>query len=321
MGGELPTPEAPENPLCPRGSILARVITDSRDSFITNEEDLTIFWPMFPYDMMPIKEGEHVYIIFEDEKREHGLWLTRCPEPANVDNSNLTLGRTKYEEDPGNDFTDIGAEQAVQDMEEDPGAVEQSQEFVVQEVPGFKPRVGDRVIHGSNNTAIIFGRDRPSNSESGEQNNAGTIDIVAGRTIPDDLNMADDLSRLYVSMNTDIDGNLNISVGSPAGPKPSAGLKSDEIRLVARTGMKLVVEGGDVFIEGANIHLGPDAKGESGVLGETLVKLLQDILKAIQQLTVNTAVGPSTPPLNLAAFKAIEQKLNTALSKTVKLKK
>ena len=44
---------------------------------------------------------------------------------------------------------------------------------------------------------------------------------------------------------------------------------------------------------------------------EDLKSILSDILSAIEQLTVNTAVGPSTPPLNLSVFTSIKQRLNS----------
>lgn len=62
-------------PSNPKNSIKARIITDGLDQFI-GDEDLKVFWPMMPeHDSIPIKPGEHVYVTFEDEDYEHGLWL------------------------------------------------------------------------------------------------------------------------------------------------------------------------------------------------------------------------------------------------------
>ncbi len=49
-------------------------------------------------------------------------------------------------------------------------------------------------------------------------------------------------------------------------------------------------------------------KGNSG-----LKKTLNDILTALQLLTVPTGVGPSGIPVNAATFKAIQEDLNNYL--------
>ena len=54
---------------------------------------------------------------------------------------------------------------------------------------------------------------------------------------------------------------------------------------------------------------------EPMVLGDTLATLLEDMLKAIQKLTVMTPVGTSTVPVNIADFAAIQSKLDTIKSK------
>lgn len=50
------------------------------------------------------------------------------------------------------------------------------------------------------------------------------------------------------------------------------------------------------------------SKGSSG-----LKKTLDDLLKAIQQLTVTTGVGPSGPPINIADFLKVQQELKDYL--------
>lgn len=74
----------PENP---RNSVKARVISEGFDKFIS-DDGLRTFWPLFPADhiSIPVKPGEHVYVIFEDRSFEHGLWICRIPghEGANV---------------------------------------------------------------------------------------------------------------------------------------------------------------------------------------------------------------------------------------------
>lgn len=47
--------------------------------------------------------------------------------------------------------------------------------------------------------------------------------------------------------------------------------------------------------------------------GESLKKLLNDLLKAIQQLTVTTPAGPSGVPVNLSAFVDLQTRLSNIL--------
>jgi hypothetical protein len=54
---------------------------------------------------------------------------------------------------------------------------------------------------------------------------------------------------------------------------------------------------------------------EPMVLGDTLAKLLDDMLKAIQAITVITPSGGSSVPVNIADFAAIQAKLDTIKSK------
>ena len=81
----------PENP---RGSVKARVLTDGLDRLLS-DDDLRVFWPMFPQDQfsIPISPGEHVYVIFEDEGFDHGLWISRV---SGHDSANTFVGRSSY---------------------------------------------------------------------------------------------------------------------------------------------------------------------------------------------------------------------------------
>lgn len=305
QGGALE--KDPKYPPNPRNSIQARVITNDRDKDLTDEE-LPVYWPLFTHDVMPLKEGEHVYVIFENNNdKTHGLWLGRIAEPNTVNSINLVPGSKKYLEDDSNELTaGIGAEKAVQGSDVELTTAQPSSEFTSEKVPAFKARVGDRVLEGSNNSMIVLGRDRPNSTTSGEKFTAGTIDLVAGRKDADNMNQDTDLSRIYISMNTDIDKNFGVNVGPAAGPTPSVGLKSDEIRIVARKGFKIVVADklsivveddgkmtiettGDVKLDAPNvvvassaIKLGSDASIEPLVLGNMLVTaVLQPLLTAL----------------------------------------
>lgn len=66
-------------PRNPANSIKARVISKGFDRFFTDAET-RVFWPMVQNDhiSVPIKPGEHVTVIFEDQHYEHGLWLFKA---------------------------------------------------------------------------------------------------------------------------------------------------------------------------------------------------------------------------------------------------
>jgi len=154
-GGRLsgPNTNVPSNFPNPRNSIKARIIGKDR---YKSTDNLGVFWPMFPHDVMPLIEGEHVYVLFENPEEEtSGIWICRIPEPQDVDTANFVDGNEKYK-DSNNA---VGIDQTVADMDTAPDPINRPPEFVVEKVPDFKPRKGDRVIKGSNNTIIILGRD------------------------------------------------------------------------------------------------------------------------------------------------------------------
>jgi hypothetical protein len=72
----LPAQVGPANP---KNSIKARILTDAQDQFYS-DTTLRVFWPFFPEHVsVPIKPGEHVYVIFEDAGMTHGLWVGKIP--------------------------------------------------------------------------------------------------------------------------------------------------------------------------------------------------------------------------------------------------
>lgn len=74
---------------------------------------------------------------------------------------------------------------------------------------------------------------------------------------------------------------------------------------------------GKVNIVSESIH--HNEGEEPMVLGDTLATILDDILKAIQQITVITPVGTSSVPVNIASFASIQAKLDTIKSQISKL--
>jgi len=135
------------------------------------------------------------------------------------------------------------------------------------------------------------------------------------------MDFAGDRSRIYVSQLTNVDTNL-ATINDPGDKVDNTAaiiVKSDEIRIIARNGTKIVVEGGNLHLEGQNIFIGTSAE-QSAVLGDKLKSLLDRVLDAIVAQTHPTPAGTSGPPVNLADFQSIKAELSTALSTTVKIK-
>lgn len=77
IGNKKLSVKAKIGPKNPPNSIKARIITDGLDKFL-NDENLRVFWPFFPDNIsVPVKPGEHVYVIFEDTHQQHGLWISK----------------------------------------------------------------------------------------------------------------------------------------------------------------------------------------------------------------------------------------------------
>jgi hypothetical protein len=78
----------------PRGSVKARILTDAFDALL-EDQDLRVFWPMFPQDLSgtPATPGEHVYVMFEDVGMAHGIWITRV---AGHESANSADGTESY---------------------------------------------------------------------------------------------------------------------------------------------------------------------------------------------------------------------------------
>jgi hypothetical protein len=88
--------QAQVGPANPKNSIKARVLTGGRDQFLA-DQNLKVFWPFFPEHIsIPIKPGEHVYVLFEDKNMAHGLWVGKMPGHEGL---NYKLGQDTYKTD------------------------------------------------------------------------------------------------------------------------------------------------------------------------------------------------------------------------------
>lgn len=98
---------AQTGPKNPQNSIKARIISDGFDQFI-HDDNLRVFWPFFPEHIStPIKPGEHVYVLFEDDSFQHGIWISRIPGHEGV---NYVRGQDTFKknESLASKFGDVG---------------------------------------------------------------------------------------------------------------------------------------------------------------------------------------------------------------------
>lgn len=181
----------------------------------------------------------------------------------------------------------------------------------------FKAPCEDIVAIGQNNAQIVTGRDRPSNILSGYggrgDTKCGSIDIVVGRSIPEDgvvdkktseinyvnPDFAKDAARIHISQKTDIDVNFNLakgSVGNSLG-RSGIGIKADSVRIIGTEGIKLVTRDRDRnsldgylgSIKGIDLIAGnKDRDLQPLVKGDDLVKFLklvqQDIISIVNMI-------------------------------------
>ena len=139
-------------------------------------------------------------------------------------------------------------------------------------VPNYIQTSSEKIYKGSNNTWLVFGRDRPRSRLSGYgglgDTQAGSIDIVVGRLGADaksftqgdkrvwvDPDVRKDAARIYISQKTDIDENFGLVDGGVGNAKTKSGIaiKADGIRIIAREGIKLVTRTDKINSQGGDI--------------------------------------------------------------------
>lgn len=190
---------------------------------------------------------------------------------------------------------------------DDETIINQSQEyqdnFIQEPVPRIVRQPGDLVIQGSNNTSVKLGS---STSAPG----SGIIDIVTGRFIMTNpvnntrnnqeidktkpasfdgqFDFFNDLARIYLGMNENVDLDFEIKIkgidGSGAGG--CVVVKSDQVRLIANKDVKITVgdTGAGIVIKAdGNIVIVPSSSGVIKLGGEDANKaiLCQDAIETI----------------------------------------
>jgi len=186
----------------PRNSTIVRIISGAADR---KGASAILCYPFLPpYLSLPIKPGEQVWIMFENESvsMAMGYWFWRITEPVHVDDVNYTHGDRKFsssstpttsEKAEGTTDTtpgfpngagtpDTQSLKSEDDYETIINESESYSDFTPEAVPRFTKRPGDHVLQGSNNTLIVLGEDRTGAASKDETKEAaGAIDIVVGR--------------------------------------------------------------------------------------------------------------------------------------------
>jgi hypothetical protein len=94
---KVPPVKGPRNP---PNAIKARILSNNRDQFI-DDDNLRVFWPLFPASSDTPSPGEMVYVVFEDEEFQHGLWLGRVAHNIKDAGVNQMLKSKILEENAG----------------------------------------------------------------------------------------------------------------------------------------------------------------------------------------------------------------------------
>lgn len=147
-----------------------------------------------------------------------------------------------------------------------------------------------------------------------------------------------------VSMKSDVDDNMGIDAGENKKEVACIGFKSDEIRISARKGMKIVVEQGDIYIKNdgkATIESSQDitikssskvkidspetevgGADDNAVLFSFLSNCINQIIQGLNADIRTSPMGPVPPSVSLVPFlQAASEFLNQAKSNTVKIKR
>jgi hypothetical protein len=186
--------------------------------------------------------------------------------------------------------------------------------ILLESVPNFASTPAEYVLNGQSNAFIVFGRDRPGDRFTGYggmgKSGAANIDIVVGRSsanpISNDRNteeivwvnnsFAADASRVYISQRTDVDKNFGLAEGRVGNRKDVAaiGIKSDELRFMARGGIKIVTGVGSFDSKGQrNISSSPiDLIGDNNsediqplVKGDNMAACVEELTEKINEIS------------------------------------
>tara|TARA_R100000152_G_C6780373_1_gene213052 strand:+ start:165 stop:1160 length:996 start_codon:yes stop_codon:yes gene_type:complete len=181
----------------------------------------------------------------------------------------------------------------------------------IEGIVNFIDLPNEKRLSSANDTHVIMGRDRPSHRASGYgglgDTGASALDLVVGlgsaeltsnMTEPAwvDRNFDADAARIYISQKTDVDNNFFLATGSVgnAVAKSAVAVKADNVRIIAREGIKLITrtdeknsQGGPVTsCVGIDLIAGNDDQDlQPLVKGKSLAKTLKALADTVSALS------------------------------------
>lgn len=175
------------SPPCPPNSVRARVYSGGLDANIPDDA-LNVFHPLLPAHISPpIEEGEHIFVIFEDQNYSSGYWISTIPsfhdlnlsdpyerEIDNNNSSNLFEGDSNERSNPNPILETGGASLQTQGRQENIDNFESPPEEE-------NPWRGKRIIHIGD--SMIGGADR----EDGRRQGIGPLPYQLRRILTEDL--------------------------------------------------------------------------------------------------------------------------------------
>jgi hypothetical protein len=132
------------------------------------------------------------------------------------------------------------------------------QQSMPEAVPDHNTAPSETVMRGTQNSYVIFGKDRIGPLDNGHgsipNTHCGKIDLVAGMSgilareqaendpVKTNTNAFLDAARVYISQKTDIDAQFGLAAGFVGNSVAKAGIaiKADAVRIIGREGIKLV---------------------------------------------------------------------------------
>ena len=209
------------------------------------------------------------------------------------------------------------------------------------------PREGDFILEGRFGNSIRLGSDLINENQNspniilstGHLMNNDTDSQKKDKKAPTLEHIDDDGSSIYLTTNqelvftpaveSEVEGlNVNTPSDAPNFSGKNILLDSDRILFNTKNNGSIGIFSSNnialssvtsVVVESPSIKIGSNNAEESMVLGDTLKGLLEELINAINALTVPTPVGPSGPPINAPQFSGISAKLQTMLSAITKV--
>ena len=119
--------------------------------------------------------------------------------------------------------------------------------------------------------------------------------------------LEDDLNLLYVVAYSEV-AEMNVTI-----KQTSIAVNENEI-MIEHNGNKFKIDADGHLVTSGQASFGLDSQGHSIKNGsENLAQILADLLQAIQQITVTNSGGVTGVPNNVAAFTALQPRINNLL--------